>query len=81
MQNSEYTKNWSIPIPQNILIGKLIGREGRNIKPIAERTGTHIYVDTNKIPAQINIYVNNKKEIPPFENRINDAKLMMQVIN
>ncbi|CAB4414205.1 unnamed protein product [Rhizophagus irregularis] len=50
MQNSEYTKNLSIPIPQNILIGKLIGREGRNIKPIAERT-----------------------EIPPFENRINDA--------
>ncbi|GBC18576.1 uncharacterized protein OCT59_015499 [Rhizophagus irregularis] len=73
MQNSEYTKNLSIPIPQNILIGKLIGREGRNIKPIAERTGTHIYVDTNKIPAQIKIYVNNKKEIPPFENRINDA--------
>ncbi|CAG8773371.1 4839_t:CDS:2, partial [Rhizophagus irregularis] len=36
-------------------------------------TGTHIYVDTNKIPAQIKIYVNNKKEIPPFENRINDA--------
>ncbi|CAB5363301.1 unnamed protein product [Rhizophagus irregularis] len=43
MQNSEYTKNLSIPIPQNILI------------------------------AQIKIYVNNKKEIPPFENRINDA--------
>ncbi|CAB5161502.1 unnamed protein product [Rhizophagus irregularis] len=51
MQNSEYTKNLSIPIPQNILIGKLIGREGPQIK----------------------IYVNNKKEIPPFENRINDA--------
>ncbi|CAB4479148.1 unnamed protein product [Rhizophagus irregularis] len=55
MQNSEYTKNLSIPIPQNILIGKLIGREGPQIK----------------------IYVNNKKEIPPFENRINDAKLSL----
>uniref|UniRef100_U9T6P0 K Homology domain-containing protein n=1 Tax=Rhizophagus irregularis (strain DAOM 181602 / DAOM 197198 / MUCL 43194) TaxID=747089 RepID=U9T6P0_RHIID len=70
---SKQIQKSSILIPQNIEIGKLIGREGRNLKPISEKTGTHIYVDTNKIPAQIKIYVNNKKEIPPFENRINDA--------
>ncbi|PKY60884.1 hypothetical protein RhiirA4_412828, partial [Rhizophagus irregularis] len=70
MQNSEYTKTLTIPIPQNILIGKLIGR---NIKPIAERTGTHIHVDTNKIPAQIKIYVTIKKKFLHLK-----IELMMQ---
>jgi rRNA processing protein Krr1/Pno1 len=57
MQNPQYT----IPIPQNIVIGKLIGREGCNLKPIAERTGTYIYVDSNTNPAQIKIRINKKK--------------------
>jgi hypothetical protein len=64
----------TISIPQHIEVGKLIGREGRNLKPIAERTGTHIYIDTKINPAQIKIHINKKKENPPFENRINDAR-------
>uniref|UniRef100_U9UIF3 K Homology domain-containing protein n=1 Tax=Rhizophagus irregularis (strain DAOM 181602 / DAOM 197198 / MUCL 43194) TaxID=747089 RepID=U9UIF3_RHIID len=74
MQRSEYIKSLNIPIPQQIEIGKLIGREGRNIKPIAERTGTHIYVDKITKPAQISISVNKKKEGPPFKNRIDEAR-------
>ncbi|CAB4421635.1 unnamed protein product [Rhizophagus irregularis] len=41
---------------------------------IPEKTGTHIYIDTKSNPAQIKIYINKKKENPPFENRINDAR-------
>ncbi|GBB99300.1 hypothetical protein RclHR1_03480004 [Rhizophagus clarus] len=68
------TQSLSIPIPQHIEIGKLIGREGRNLKPIAERTGTYIYVDTKTNPAQIKIHINKKKVYSSFENRINDAR-------
>jgi hypothetical protein len=71
MQNSEYTKNLAIPIPQYIEIGQLIGREGRNLKP---RTGTDIHIDKKTSPAQITIRVNKKKEGPPFENRIDEAR-------
>ncbi|CAB5215335.1 unnamed protein product [Rhizophagus irregularis] len=71
---SKQIQKLSISIPQNIEIGKLIGREGRNLKPISEKTGTHIYIDTKSNPAQIKIYINKKKENPPFENRINDAR-------
>ncbi|RGB38556.1 hypothetical protein C1646_740511 [Rhizophagus diaphanus] len=74
MQRSEYTKSLNIPIPQQIEIGKLIGREGRNIKPIAESTGTNIYIDKTTKPEQITIRVNKKKEGPPFKNRIDEAR-------
>ncbi|GBB92270.1 hypothetical protein RclHR1_19940001 [Rhizophagus clarus] len=57
-----------------MIIGKLIGREGRNIKPIAERTGTNIYIEKNTIPAQIKINVNKKKEGPPLGSRIDEAR-------
>ncbi|CAG8609923.1 1687_t:CDS:2, partial [Rhizophagus irregularis] len=35
---SKQIQKSSILIPQNIEIGKLIGREGRNLKPISEKT-------------------------------------------
>ncbi|GBC15383.2 hypothetical protein GLOIN_2v719779 [Rhizophagus irregularis DAOM 181602=DAOM 197198] len=71
---SKQIQKLSISIPQNVEIGKLIGREGRNLKPISEKTGTYIYIDTKINPAQIKIYINKKKENPPFENKINDAR-------
>ncbi|CAB4404544.1 unnamed protein product [Rhizophagus irregularis] len=44
-----------IPIPEHIEVGKLIGREGRNLKPISAKTGTFVSVNTNTNPAQIEI--------------------------
>jgi transcription antitermination factor NusA-like protein len=38
-------KSFNIPIPKHIEIGKLIGREGRNLKLITERIGANIYID------------------------------------
>ncbi|PKC05684.1 hypothetical protein RhiirA5_501923 [Rhizophagus irregularis] len=59
MQNSKYTKNLTIPIPQNILIGKLIGRGGRNIKPIAERTEIPPFKNRiNDASSQLNDLIN-----------------------
>jgi hypothetical protein len=45
---------------KNIEIGKIIGRKGRNLKPIAERTCTHIHVIDNTNPTQVEI--KNKAE-------------------
>ncbi|GBB92097.1 hypothetical protein RclHR1_19630001 [Rhizophagus clarus] len=74
MQKSKQTnKKLSIPIPQNIVISKLVGRKGCNLKPIVEKTGTHIYVNSKESPAKIEVRINEKKEIPLFDNRINDA--------
>ncbi|RGB38570.1 hypothetical protein C1646_806066 [Rhizophagus diaphanus] len=47
----------TIEISKDIEIGKLIGRKGRNLKPIAEKTGTHIHVSDNTNPAQIEIKI------------------------
>jgi len=70
-----------IDIPQFIEIGILIGHGRHNLKPIAERTGTHIQVNTNMKPAQIEIKINNHfsnaSYLLPSEDRIdriNEAK-------
>ncbi|CAB5354881.1 unnamed protein product [Rhizophagus irregularis] len=59
MQNSiRYSVvSTTIEISKHIEIGKLIGRKGRNLKPIAEKTGTHIHVIDNTNPAQIEIKI------------------------
>jgi hypothetical protein len=44
-----------IAISKDIEIGKIIGRKGRNLKPIAERACTHIHVIDNTNPTQIEI--------------------------
>src|SRR5687767_12510187 len=74
MQNSRYTAR--IPIPKNIEIGRLIGRNGLNLKPISDRTGTFISVNTNTKPAQIEIKINRQSnsDLASFENRMNKAK-------
>ena len=72
MQNSA-----KVSILQNIEIGKLIGRGGRNLKPIAEETGTSIVVNTNTNPAQFEITINQSGRFEFFSssrNRINEAK-------
>ncbi|CAB4417362.1 unnamed protein product [Rhizophagus irregularis] len=46
-----------IEISDHVEIGKLIGRKGRNLKPIAEKTGTHIHVIDNTNPTQIEIKI------------------------
>ncbi|GBB85995.1 hypothetical protein RclHR1_12430004 [Rhizophagus clarus] len=64
-----------IEIPNDIVIGQLIGRKGRNLNPIKDETGTHIRViddDTN--PTQIEIEINKNKvgnNLPV--NRIDEA--------
>src|SRR5687767_15127698 len=45
-------------IKSYIEIGKLIGRKGRNIKPIEKETGTCIYINTEVNPRQIEIKIN-----------------------
>uniref|UniRef100_U9SYD9 K Homology domain-containing protein n=1 Tax=Rhizophagus irregularis (strain DAOM 181602 / DAOM 197198 / MUCL 43194) TaxID=747089 RepID=U9SYD9_RHIID len=61
MQNSiRYsTVSTTMEIPKNVEIGKLIGRKGRNLKPIEEGTGTRIYINTEVNPRQIEIKINN----------------------
>ncbi|PKY55855.1 hypothetical protein RhiirA4_410836, partial [Rhizophagus irregularis] len=44
-----------IKISGHVEIGKLIGRKGRNLKPIEKGTGTHIYINTKISPRQIEI--------------------------
>ena|ERR1051325_1398772 len=61
-----------IPIPRYVKIGALIGCKGRNLKPIADRTGTYIHVNVNT--AQIEIKINQKSNATPVDNRINEAK-------
>jgi hypothetical protein len=61
-----------IPIPENIEAGKLIGREGRNLKPISTKTDTIISVNTNTNPAQIEIKYDSR--YPPSNSQINEAK-------
>src|ERR1044072_2177810 len=61
-----------IPIPRYVKIGALIGCKGRNLKPIADRTGTYIHV--NVYTAQIEIKINQKSNATPVDNRINEAK-------
>ncbi|RIA81697.1 hypothetical protein C1645_789858 [Glomus cerebriforme] len=82
MQKSGYTVTSTtvtstvIPIPQHLEIGKIIGREGRNLKPICEKTGTFISVNTNTKPAQIEIKYNIRLP-PPSNNQINEAKNLL----
>ncbi|RGB29612.1 hypothetical protein C1646_672334 [Rhizophagus diaphanus] len=80
MQNSiRYsTVLTTIEISDNVEIGKLIGREGSNLKPIEKGTGTHIYINTKISPRQIEIKINNKDNKDRGENistgeRINKA--------
>lgn len=61
-----------IPIPEHIEVGKLIGREGRNLKPISTKTGTFVSVNTKTNPAQIEIKYN--PHYSPSNNQINEAK-------
>ncbi|RGB28015.1 hypothetical protein C1646_797810 [Rhizophagus diaphanus] len=47
-----------IEIPDHVKIGKLIGRKGRNLKPIEKVTGTHIHIYKEISPRQIEIKIN-----------------------
>ncbi|CAB4417679.1 unnamed protein product [Rhizophagus irregularis] len=60
MQNSiRYsTISTTMEISENVEVGKLIGRGGRNIKPIEKGTGTCIYINTEVNPRQIEIKIN-----------------------
>ncbi|CAB4467114.1 unnamed protein product [Rhizophagus irregularis] len=60
MQNSiRYsTISTTMEISENVEVGKLIGRRGRNIKPIEKGTGTCIYINTEVNPRQIEIKIN-----------------------
>ncbi|RGB30404.1 hypothetical protein C1646_765394 [Rhizophagus diaphanus] len=67
-----------IEISDHVEIGKLIGRNGRYLKPIEKGTGTHIYINTKISPRQIEIKINNKDNEDRDENisteeRINKA--------
>ncbi|CAG8669453.1 15617_t:CDS:2 [Rhizophagus irregularis] len=62
-----------INIPKHIDIGRLIGRDGRNLKPIAKKTGTYISVNTIAIPAKFEIKLDNKSTLPPSKERIKEA--------
>jgi hypothetical protein len=62
-----------INIPKHIIIGRIIGREGRNLKPIAEATGTHITVNTVSIPAHFEIRINGKSTLSSSKDRIKEA--------
>jgi hypothetical protein len=48
-----------IAVSKNFEIGRIIGRKGRNIRPIEERTCTHIHVIDNTNPTQIEIKAEN----------------------
>ncbi|PKY63157.1 hypothetical protein RhiirA4_491196 [Rhizophagus irregularis] len=60
MQNSirNSTISTTMEISENVEVGKLIGRGGRNIKPIERGTGTCIYINTKVNPRQIEIKIN-----------------------
>ncbi|CAG8488344.1 3362_t:CDS:1 [Funneliformis mosseae] len=63
----------TIPIPQIIKIGVLIGAKGCNLKPIGEDTGTSIHVNTKVSPARNEIRI-KWNSLPPSENRVNEAR-------
>ncbi|GBB85996.1 hypothetical protein RclHR1_12430005 [Rhizophagus clarus] len=63
-----------IEIPKDIVIGQLIGSNGRNLKPIMKKTGTLIHVIDDANPTQIKIEINKKRvgnNLPV--NRIDEA--------
>ncbi|GBB93133.1 hypothetical protein RclHR1_21140004 [Rhizophagus clarus] len=62
-----------INIPKHINIGRLIGRDGRNLKPIAEITGTHISVNTITTTPHFEIRINNNSTLPSSKDRIREA--------
>ncbi|CAG8719093.1 11780_t:CDS:2 [Rhizophagus irregularis] len=67
----------TMEIPKHVVIGKLIGRRGRKIKPIEKGTGTHILITTEDNLRQIEIRINRdvkdkNENISPGE-RINEA--------
>jgi hypothetical protein len=62
-----------INIPKYITIGRLIGREGCNLKPITEETGTYINVNTETRPAQLEIRLNNKITLLSSKDRVKEA--------
>ncbi|RGB38043.1 hypothetical protein C1646_665722 [Rhizophagus diaphanus] len=69
-----------IDIPKHIDIGRLIGRDGRNLKPIAKKTGTHISVNTIAIPAKFEIKLDNKSTLPPSKERIKEAIYKLEAL-
>ncbi|CAB4410892.1 unnamed protein product [Rhizophagus irregularis] len=60
MQNSIRNSaiSTTMEISENVEVGKLIGRGGRNIKPIERGTGTCIYINSKVNPRQIEIKIN-----------------------
>ncbi|GES84481.1 hypothetical protein GLOIN_2v719779 [Rhizophagus clarus] len=56
------TQNLFIPIPHRTEIDKLIGREGCNLKPITERTGTYTYIDKETNSSQIKYLYDEENE-------------------
>ncbi|GES84478.1 hypothetical protein GLOIN_2v1705292 [Rhizophagus clarus] len=70
-----------IEIPENIENGQLIGSNGRNLKPIANKTGTHIHVIDDTNPTQIKIEINKKRIGNKFPiNRINEAVCQINML-
>ncbi|CAB4390023.1 unnamed protein product [Rhizophagus irregularis] len=68
----------TIEISKHIEIGKLIGRKGRNLKPIAEKTSTHIHVIDNTNPAQIEIkIIKDRVGNSSPRKRIDEAKFQI----
>ncbi|GBC04620.1 hypothetical protein RclHR1_05790001 [Rhizophagus clarus] len=67
------TTSTKINIPKYIEIGKLIGREGCNLKPIEEETGTRIKVNTDTKPAHIEIKINEKITLLSCKDRVKEA--------
>ncbi|CAB5370322.1 unnamed protein product [Rhizophagus irregularis] len=80
MQNSIRNSivSTTIKISKDIEVGRLIGRKGRNLKPIAEKTGTHIHVieNTNPIEIKIEIIKDRVGNSSPWE-RIDEAKFQL----
>ncbi|RGB28014.1 hypothetical protein C1646_673547 [Rhizophagus diaphanus] len=80
MQNSIRSSVVStiIKISKDIEVGRLIGRKGRNLKPIAEKTGTHMHVieNTNPVEIKIEIIKDRVRNSSPWE-RIDEAKFQL----
>ncbi|RGB33513.1 hypothetical protein C1646_704138 [Rhizophagus diaphanus] len=72
MQSSQYAISDIIPIPQHIKVGKLVGNNECNLKPISERTNTLVCVNRTH-PAKIEIKYNTNFP-PPNVHTINEAK-------
>ncbi|GBB91897.1 hypothetical protein RclHR1_19320001 [Rhizophagus clarus] len=70
-----------IEIPENIENGQLIGSNGRNLKSIANKTGTHIHVIDDTNPTQIKIEINKKRIGNKFPvNRIDEAVCQINML-